>query len=235
MSTNEVFQRGGGLVLRLAVPSGIVSGDPVQIGHLHGVAETTRDTAGYASVYIPYNAVYDLTVEAKDGAGNSAVAVGDRLYYDTAETIKINKDFDNGRPFGIALEAVTSGASAVIRVALVDTFADANIAADETTVVADSAAIAIPTANNTYFITKAGVAALTIVDPTAGTHDGRELTFISATAQAHTLSNAAGSGFNAGGAGSDIGTFGGAIGDNITIVAYNGKWLVKDKTNVTLA
>lgn len=84
-------------------------------------------------------------------------------------------------------------------------------------------------------ITKAGVAALTLADPTAGVHDGLEMTFISATAQAHTLSNAAGSGFNAGGAGSDVGTFSGSIGDGITIVAYAGKWLVKFKTNVTLA
>lgn len=87
----------------------------------------------------------------------------------------------------------------------------------------------------TVVITKAGVAALTIADPTSGVHDGLEMTFISSTAQAHTLSNAAGSGFNAGGAGADVGTFGGAIGDGITIVAYGGKWLVKDKTNVTLA
>ena len=96
-------------------------------------------------------------------------------------------------------------------------------------------AIAVPTANTTYYITKAGVAAMTLVDPTATTHDGLTLTFISTTAQAHTLSNAAGSGFNAGGAASDIGTFGGAIGDNIVITAYQGKWLVVSKTNVTLA
>lgn len=96
-------------------------------------------------------------------------------------------------------------------------------------------AVSIPTANTTYYITKAGVAAMTLVDPTATTHDGLTLTFISTTAQAHTLSNAAGSGFNAGGAASDIGTFGGAIGDGITLTAYGGKWLVVSKTNVTLA
>lgn len=87
----------------------------------------------------------------------------------------------------------------------------------------------------TVIITKAGVAALTIADPTTGVHDGLEMTFISATASAHTLDNSAGSGFNAGGAGSDVGTFGGAKGDGITLVAYAGKWYVKDKTNVTLA
>lgn len=87
---------------------------------------------------------------------------------------------------------------------------------------------------STVIITKAGVAALTIADP-ATTDNGCEMAFISSTANAHTLSNAAGSGFNAGGAASDVGTFGGAIGDNIVIVAYGGKWLVKSKVNVTLA
>ena len=95
-------------------------------------------------------------------------------------------------------------------------------------------AISVPTVNTTYFITKAGVAAMTLVDPTATTHDGLKLTFISATANAHTLSNAAGSGFNAGGSGADVGTFGGAKGDNIVIRAYQGDWYVETKTNVTL-
>jgi hypothetical protein len=101
-------------------------------------------------------------------------------------------------------------------------------------VVSADGAIAVPTENTTYFVTKAGVAAMTLVDPTATTHDGLELTFISATAQAHTLSNAAGSGFNAAGAGGDVATFGGAKGDNITIVAYQGDWYVKNSINITL-
>jgi hypothetical protein len=96
-------------------------------------------------------------------------------------------------------------------------------------------AISIPSVNTSYYITKAGVAAMTIANPTATTHDGLQLTFMATTANAHTLSNAAGAGFNDGGAGSDIGTFGGAKGDNIVIEAYQGKWYVVSKVNVTLA
>ncbi len=98
-------------------------------------------------------------------------------------------------------------------------------------------AITLGTVCQTYFVTKAGVAAMTIVDPTATTHDGLELTFIAATANAHTLSNAAGSGFfDAGGASKDVATFGGAIGDGLTIVAYAGKWYIKpgNVKNITL-
>ena len=86
----------------------------------------------------------------------------------------------------------------------------------------------------TVIITKAGVAVLTLANPTATVDDFKELQVISATANAHTLSNAAGAGFNAGGAATDVGTFGGAKGDNIFLVAYQGVWYVLSKVNVTL-
>src|SRR5690242_7377193 len=50
-------------------------------------------------------------------------------------------------------------------------------------------AIAVPSQDTVYFITKGTAAALTIVDPTATTHDNRKLTFVSTTAAAHTLDN----------------------------------------------
>lgn len=95
-------------------------------------------------------------------------------------------------------------------------------------------AITIPTVNTTYFITKAGVAAMTIAAPTATTHDGIRLTFISTGANAHTLDMAS-SGINGGSA--DIGTWGGAAGDGVTIVAYQAHWyqVPGSNTNVTFA
>jgi hypothetical protein len=111
--------------------------------------------------------------------------------------------------------------------------------AGRTPILAKSAngAVAVPAFNQIYPITKAGVCALTIVDPTATTHDGVELTFIATTANAHTLDNSAGSGFfSSGGASKDVATFGGAVGDGLTIVAYQGKWYLKPggTLNVTL-
>lgn len=97
-------------------------------------------------------------------------------------------------------------------------------------------AITIPAYNKDHFITKAGVAAMTIADPTPTTHDGVTLTFIATTANAHTLDNSAGSGFfSSGGSSKDLATFGGAIGDRITIEAYQGKWYIKDSLNITLS
>ena len=83
-------------------------------------------------------------------------------------------------------------------------------------------------------LTKAGVAAMTLADPTATTDDGKELTVIATTANAHTVTIAGG--LNGVGAGADVGTFGGAVGDRFTVVAYNGKWYASGvNVNVTFA
>lgn len=105
----------------------------------------------------------------------------------------------------------------------------------QTPIIAVSAdgAIAVPSESTIYRITKAGVAAMTLVDPTAVTHDGIMLTFLGATANAHTLDLV--TGINGGAA--DIGTFGGAVGDGVVIVAINGEWfqVPGSNTNVTFA
>ena len=79
-----------------------------------------------------------------------------------------------------------------------------------------------------------GARAMTLVDPAAA-DDGARLTIAAVTAQAHTVSNAAGSGFNGGGGGSDVGTYGGAVGDRFSLVAIGGVWYVDINVNVTLA
>lgn len=112
----------------------------------------------------------------------------------------------------------------------------ATVVAKETVAaVTGDGAITIPSGHKSFFITKAGVAAMTLANPTATTHDGIRLTFVAATANAHTLDNSAGAGFNAGGAGGDIGTFGGDTGDGLVIEAYQGVWYVLNNINVTIA
>lgn len=92
---------------------------------------------------------------------------------------------------------------------------------------------AITIAPSTVVITKATVCALTLGTPTAA-QNGTIIRVVAATAAAHTVT-AATIGFNAGDAAKDVGTFGGAIGDGLTVMAYGGEWLVIANTNVTLA
>ena len=92
---------------------------------------------------------------------------------------------------------------------------------------------------DTVLITKGTAAALTLAAPTAGVpakggHDGMRITIYSTTAAAHTVTQTT-PGFNNGSTASDVGTFGAAIGNWITVEAYNGIWYVVGSLNVTLA
>lgn len=85
-------------------------------------------------------------------------------------------------------------------------------------------------------ITKSTAAAITLAAPVSGTDDGKILEIFSATAAAHTVTNAA-PGFNnpASAATSDVGTFGGAKGDGFECIAYQGAWYAVHSRNVTFA
>ena len=116
MAQNELAP---GIGEYLAVPSGVKSGNPVLIGAtLVGVAQTDRDSAGYATVQIRPGTIWNLSVKGVDGGGNSAVAIGDKLYITLADTPPISKK-TSGVLFGKALGAVTGGATATIPVELV--------------------------------------------------------------------------------------------------------------------
>ena len=82
-------------------------------------------------------------------------------------------------------------------------------------------------------LTKSSAGAYTIADPSTA-QEGTRILITAQTAQAHTVSNTGGSGFNAGGASTIKATFGGAIGDCMEIVAINGKWNVILLKNVSL-
>jgi hypothetical protein len=84
------------------------------------------------------------------------------------------------------------------------------------------------------FVTKATAAALTLAAPANPADDGKILRVIAATAAAHTVTQAT-PGFNNAGAAADVATFGGAIGDNLEIIARAGIWYVLSTRNVTLA
>ena len=113
MAINKVQD---GKILHLAVGSGVKSGDPVSIGNaLRGVALTDYNAQdGKASVEVG-NGIYDINVQAVDDAVDSAVAVGDRLYYAGSATPFLSKK-RSGKFFGIALEAINAGLTATINV-----------------------------------------------------------------------------------------------------------------------
>lgn len=85
-------------------------------------------------------------------------------------------------------------------------------------------------AGGQVIITKAGVCALTLAAPYAS---GARLVILSTTANAHTVTVA--SGIGGAGDGANVGTFGGAAGDGVTLISYNGYWWVEPGTNLNVS
>lgn len=115
MAKNRHFANGRKLDLAATDPATPASGDPVVVGQLPGVSLTAERADGTTS--IDTQGVYDLSVKGIDGGGNSAVAVGDIIYYVTGDTPKLSKKATGVR-FGIALGTVNSAATATIPVRL---------------------------------------------------------------------------------------------------------------------
>ena len=93
-------------------------------------------------------------------------------------------------------------------------------------------ALAIPTQNTLVLVQKAGVCAMTLAAPTTA-QDGLEMTILSATANAHTVTYTAG--FYGDTTSSDVATFAAKVGASMTIKAQGGKWGIVSLANVTLA
>ncbi|MEW6223185.1 MAG: DUF2190 family protein [Chloroflexota bacterium] len=99
----------------------VLSGDPVAVGQIPGVAiidevtDATKGTVGTATV--DTEGVYALAVKGvNDVPANVAVAPGDIVYWDNAlGELDLGP---NGVRFGYALEAVLAGATTTILVRL---------------------------------------------------------------------------------------------------------------------
>ena len=99
-----------------AVP---VSGDPVIVGMIPGVALTNERTDGTTTIQRDGTAT--LSVKGvTTAAAASAVAAGDILYYVAANTPKVSKAVGDAGAvrYGYALAAVGSGLTATIEVLL---------------------------------------------------------------------------------------------------------------------
>lgn len=122
MATNEVFDYGDQFDVaadEVTTPTGEdakVSGAAALVGMLPVVLQTGPQTnnVGDERITVKCNGVHDLPVEADNGA----VAVGDRVYAVTApaSTLTLSNTATSSTAFGYALEAVTSGQTATIRV-----------------------------------------------------------------------------------------------------------------------
>lgn len=112
MATNKKAE---GSVLQLTIAAGAASGAATAVGQIAGVALHTIGAGAAGSV--ARTGVYSLAVGGVNAGGNSAVAVGDQLYFVVGDTPQVNKK-NTGVPLGKALGTVTSGGTGTIDVVL---------------------------------------------------------------------------------------------------------------------
>jgi hypothetical protein len=117
MATNE---KSLGHHIPVTVGTGEVSGNPVLVGAaLVGIVEENADaTTGAAILNVASDRVFTVTVKAIDGSGNSAVAVGDKIFIIMADTPHLSKKA-TGVLFGIAVTTLASGTTGPVDVMLV--------------------------------------------------------------------------------------------------------------------
>src|ERR1019366_8610250 len=105
MATNQKYN--SNRLFSGAVASGVTSGQACIVGSgMVGVALTTRDTSGNATV--DFGGVYTLSCKAINDDGASAIALGDPIYYVDTDTPKLSKKA-SGIFFGFAWSALASG------------------------------------------------------------------------------------------------------------------------------
>jgi hypothetical protein len=117
MATNEVLNIPV-VTVAASHPTTPLSGQPCRVGSLTGVALNNEDADGKVVMDCREKS-WNLSVKGVDDDGNSAVAIGQNLYYVDADiddgTGFLSKK-ESGRFFGIALGAVSSGQTATIEV-----------------------------------------------------------------------------------------------------------------------
>src|SRR5688572_29446268 len=90
---------------------------------------------------------------------------------------------------------------------------------------------AITIKRGTAELTKGSAGAYTLAAPLAS-DEGSRLVIQAMTAHAHTVTQTT-PGYDGAGSGRDVATFGGAVGDCVTLRASGGKWMVESVRNVT--
>jgi predicted RecA/RadA family phage recombinase len=108
MAKNRVLGQSNKRISNVGVTASSVSGAPMVVGQLPCVLLTNADSGNKAIVQL--DGVWTMLVNGVDQSGNSAVAVGDILYYTAGDTIKLSKK-NTGIRWGYALGTVPSGNS----------------------------------------------------------------------------------------------------------------------------
>lgn len=194
-------------------PVGLAGAGEMSIGNLDGTRANKLND--------PVNVILRNADQTKIMVAAAALAVGATVFAAASGKVSGVGSVEEG----IAIEAATNAGDYVEVIPTPRSRVNMPLQA-----IAASGAVDPHTTAN-YVITDAGVAALTLAAPTAGTDDGVELLLTSNTAQAHTLTTVGL--LQTGAATVNVATFAAHPGASLRLVAYQGKWNVLSANAVT--
>jgi hypothetical protein len=134
---------------------------------------------------------------------------------------------------GGVIDVLAGGALKLASVAITASAAELNLNDQAYQLLVADGAITVKNGICVIAKTVAGAVAATLADPVATTDDYKRLTIISGQAQANTVTSD--SSFGGGGAGEDVCTFAGNIGDSLGLIAYQGKWYITGAHHAAIA
>lgn len=113
-----------GKSLTFLAAGAVASGAPVALGQIVGIA-TIAAAAANDVITVETEGVFSVTANGVDGVGNSAIANGDKLFFVSADAIKISKKA-TGIEAGIAYDdtkqpgatIIAAGASGTVNIRL---------------------------------------------------------------------------------------------------------------------
>lgn len=112
MAKNIIYEPGQQMDLVCTKPDEPDRGDPVRIGNMTGIALSDEDAAGKTAVSVgPFVAEFSV----KDNAG-TGIAVGAPIWFHDDQTPMLDNVSTGGYYYGIALEVVAAGQTAIIKV-----------------------------------------------------------------------------------------------------------------------
>lgn len=225
LEVTGVFTLGGvDIVTALLLASGQVvdlNGEPDAL--IFDAAQAVRmdgSTAGHLKIKISGAYDFDITANTLTALAGSTIATNTIAETTAASGVTID---------GVLLKDSGVTASGGVTANVTGTL----IGGQQDTTVAITGDGAITIAPSSVFLSKGSAAAITLAAPTAVTHDGYIIRVVAISAFAHVITGSV-DGFNAKGSSGTI-TFGGAIGDSVTLEAKGGHWYTVGKVNVTVA
>lgn len=156
-----------------------------------------------------------------------AASIGEPCYFSDDHTVTLTA----GTTYAGVIAAVD--AAGLVWVDIENAVRTASVGGKNWLLLSGSTDAVNPHIQANYIVTTAGVDAMTLAAPTAGTDDGIELVISSDTSNAHTLT-ATGL-LHTGTASVNVATFAAQKGAGVTLKTYNGKWKVLASVGITFS